>query len=107
MKRKQPRAPLSLLSQGPIEVEDLALRDTLAAERTALANERTLLSYIRTALGLLAGSVTLIHFVDIGWLRVLGWVLLPTGPMLLGIGLWRFWRVRTILVGRPRKTSKE
>lgn len=73
---------------------DLTLRDQLALDRTVLANERTLLAYVRTALALLAGGVTLLHFVDEPWAVVLGVVALPLSVVVGGYGAWRFRAVR-------------
>ncbi len=74
--------------------EDLILRDVLALERTALANERTLLAYVRTGLALLGGSIGLIHFVGIGWVEVIGWITLPSAPVVFAVGARRFFQVR-------------
>ena len=77
-----------------IAPEALTLRDRLAAERTVLANERTLLAYVRTALGLLAGGAGLVHFVETEWALLVGWALIGASPLVLGVGAYRFLRVR-------------
>jgi len=74
--------------------EDLTLRDQLALDRTVLANERTLLAYFRTALALLAGGVTLLHFVDATWAVVLGGAALPLAAVVTAAGVARYLRVR-------------
>ena len=73
---------------------DLTLRDQLALDRTVLANERTLLAYVRTALALMAGGLTLLHFVDTTWAAVLGGGALPLSVVVGVYGAWRFARTR-------------
>lgn len=77
-----------------VPADDLILRDRLALDRTELANERTLLAYARTALALLAGGVTLLHFVDAAWAVALGSVSLPLAAVVGAYGTARFLRVR-------------
>jgi putative membrane protein len=77
-----------------VDPEKLVLGDRLALDRTVLANERTFLAYVRTALALLVGGASLIHFFDIAWAQITGWCLLPSAPLLLITGLWRYRRVR-------------
>ena len=72
----------------------LTLRDRLALDRTVLANERTLLAYLRTALALLAGGVTLLHFVDTAWALVVGWAAIPLAALIGVVGAVRFASVR-------------
>ena len=85
------------------DADQLILRDMLAIDRTVLANERTLLAYIRTALALLVGGVTLIHFFDLHSARILGYTMLPFGPVALIIGTWRYRRVNAHLRLGSRK----
>ena len=73
---------------------DLTLRDQLALDRTVLANERTLLAYLRTALALVAGGLTLLHFVDAAWAAVIGGAALPLSVVVGAYGAWRFTRTR-------------
>lgn len=74
--------------------EDLMLRDLLAMDRTILANERNLLAYIRTSLGFMIAGATLIHFFDILFLQIAGWVLIPIGASFLLIGIRRYRAVK-------------
>jgi putative membrane protein len=73
--------------------DETFLRDVLAIDRTVLANERTLLAYFRTMLALLAGAVTIMHFLDGWWVVPLGVTLLAAGPVLFGVGVRRYLRV--------------
>ena len=75
-------------------VEDLILRDLLAADRTVLANERTLLSYVRTAMAFAGAGTALIHFFDSYAIEVLGWCMVPVAVVILLIGLRRYWTTR-------------
>lgn len=77
--------------------DPLPLRDRLALDRTVLANERTLLAHVRTALGLLAAGAGLIHFLDDPVTMALGWTLAGLAPLSLGVGVWRFVRMRARL----------
>jgi putative membrane protein len=70
------------------------LRDVLAIDRTILANERTLLSYFRTMLALLATGGGLIQFVDAPWAIPAGVASVVSAPLLFGIGIWRYRRVK-------------
>jgi putative membrane protein len=88
------------------EREDTLLRDVLAIDRTILANERTLLAYFRTMLALLAGGVTIMHFLEDWWVNPLGWVLVAVGPALFAIGLRRYFRVNRHLRRQRHDLSK-
>jgi putative membrane protein len=74
-----------------VDPERMILRDHLAYDRTVLANERTLLAYVRTAIAVLAAGGALIEvFTEIRYLRVLGWMLLALGVLVLVLGVRRF-----------------
>lgn len=74
--------------------EDMILRDFLAVDRTDLANERTFLAYMRTFIGLLVSGVGLIKFVDDKLLINVGYCLAALSPIILLLGLYRFFRIR-------------
>lgn len=74
--------------------EEMILRDFLAVDRTDLANERTLLAYMRTFIGLLVSGIGLIKFVDNKFLIVVGYCLFGISPIILILGLYRFFRIR-------------
>ena len=76
------------------------LRDQLAADRTHLANERTLLAYIRTALAMVGAGAGLLHFFQTPASRLSGGLLIGTGIIGLGIGIWRFRTVQRHIGGR-------
>ena len=77
------------------EKPDTLVRDTLARRRTELANERTLLSYIRTALGFVIVGVPALWWMELPGIQFLGVVSLVTGAGFLGVGVWRFFTVKT------------
>jgi putative membrane protein len=80
-------------------VEDMVLRERLAAERTHLANERTLLAYARTSLAFLVSGVSGVHLLGTGFFRAIAWIFVALGPVLLAVGTWRFMRFRRALRG--------
>jgi putative membrane protein len=72
----------------------LPLTDRLALERNRLANERTLLAYIRTFLSFVVAGVSLIQFFEVRVFIVLGFILIPSGFLILLSGVYRYIRVR-------------
>ncbi len=89
--------------------DDPILRDVLAIDRTILANERTILAYFRTMLALVAAGASLIHFIEAWWALPAGVVLLASGPVLFGFGVWRYRRVNRDLrrVRESTRTKRE
>ncbi|MFD1143143.1 DUF202 domain-containing protein [Larkinella insperata] len=84
----------------------LTLTEILAADRTRLANERTLLAYVRTALALIISGTGFSQYLETPWLRTVFIVFIPTGVLILLLGLLRFWQRRKVLdryseTGRP------
>ncbi|NLB60010.1 MAG: DUF202 domain-containing protein [Lentisphaerae bacterium] len=80
-------------SYEKFKAAELILRDELALSRTELANERTLLAYLRTALMLLVSGVTFLHFMERGYLLMIGMACIPLG---LGIGLYGYIHFRSM-----------
>ncbi|MBP3872039.1 MAG: DUF202 domain-containing protein [Faecalicoccus sp.] len=80
------------------EVKDqdgLTIRDILAFHRTELASERTLLSYFRTFIGLEGAAAGLVKlFSDVAWSRPIARILMVLGPIILVIGLVRYFRLK-------------
>ncbi|WP_038528274.1 DUF202 domain-containing protein [Formosa agariphila] len=75
----------------------LITRDWLAIERTKLANERTFLAYFRTFMVFLGTGLTIIKmhmFEKVEWFGV---VLVIMAPIVLGIGIFRLLKVRSII----------
>jgi putative membrane protein len=70
--------------------EELIVRDSLAADRTALANERTFLAYVRTALAIAAAGGSLIHFLESMVWDLLGVLLLLVAMFTLAWGIYQF-----------------
>lgn len=77
--------------------EELILRDHLAVDRTILANERTFLAYIRTALYLIAAGATFIHIFEEVAVVAVGWLFLPSGILMLIIGIRRYRRMKEVI----------
>lgn len=85
--------------------DTLILRDELAIDRTLLANERTLLSYLRFAVTLFIAGVSIIHFSNEEWFRVLGIACIPTGVITGIVGVARYRRMHQSIV-RIRNQSE-
>lgn len=68
--------------------------DRLAIERTKLANERTFLAYFRTFLVFFSSGIAIIKLPSLSRIRFIGYALLAIAPILLFIGLHRFYHTR-------------
>ncbi len=73
---------------------DLSKTDQLAIERTRLANERTFLAYFRTFIVLLSSAVAILKLDVLQEIRELGYALVIISPILLLIGIARFFYMR-------------
>ena len=73
---------------------DLIVRDWLAIDRTNLANERTFLAYFRTFVVILSSAVAILKVEVLSELEGLGIFLLILSPIILAVGLFRFFYVR-------------
>lgn len=81
-------------SQKNKEKVILSTTDLLAVGRNKLANERTMLAYIRTFLSFVVAGVSLIQFFDVRIFILLGYGLLPTGFLILIVGIVRCHRIQ-------------
>lgn len=73
--------------------------DLLAIERTKLANERTFLAYFRTFIVLLSSAIAIIKLEVLEEIRFLGFGLFVISPMVLLVGVLRFFYVKKHLKG--------
>lgn len=73
--------------------------DALAMERTRLANERTFLAYFRTSIVFLSSGFAIIKINALEEIMDLGYFLIILAPIMLTVGLARFYYVK-------RKLSK-
>lgn len=73
---------------------ELKTTDWLAIERTKLANERTFLAYFRTSVIFLATGLSLEKIELLDEVKFLGIWLILLAPLLFGLGLYRFLRVK-------------
>jgi len=73
---------------------ELSLTDTLALDRTRLANERTFLAYFRTFIVFLSSGFAILKLEILEDIALLGYILLAIAPMLLIIGITRFFYVK-------------
>ncbi len=73
---------------------ELILRDQLAIDRTRLANERTFLAYFRTFIVILSSGVAILKLEILEDIKNLGYFFLIISPLILLIGLFRFFYVR-------------
>lgn len=83
--------------QTPLQNADL-----LSLERNKLSNERTLLSYSRTFLSFAVAGVSLIQFFKDQAFVFLGYALIPIGCIIMGIGIYRYFKTRKRLIDIPR-----
>ena len=77
-----------------MEENKLILRDLLALERTRLANERTFLAYFRTFIVFLSSGLAIIKLEILQEIEYLGYFLIGMAPILLLIGIARFYYVK-------------
>ncbi len=82
---------------------DLILRDELAIDRTNLSNERTFLAYMRAAITLIIAGLTFVHFVQTGYLHVVGFLCLPGGIFAGAFGYIRYARMKRMIEAARRK----
>lgn len=73
---------------------ELSNNDLLAIDRTKMANERTFLAYFRTFIVFLSSAVAIIKLEVLQEIIFLGYALLMVSPILLLIGIWRFFRMK-------------
>jgi putative membrane protein len=72
----------------------LSRTDVLAIERTRLANERTFLAYFRTFIVFLSSGFAILKVSALKEIEAVGYFLLGIAPVLLIIGLVRFFYVK-------------
>ena len=76
---------------------ELSKTDALAVERTRLANERTFLAYFRTSIVFLSSGFAIIKIDALRDITDIGYFLLIIAPILLLIGVIRFFYVKNHL----------
>ncbi len=74
--------------------KELTTAERLAIERTKLANERTFLAYFRTFLVFFSSGIAIIKLPSLSRISFIGYALLAIAPLLLFIGIHRFYRTR-------------
>ncbi len=83
----------------------LILRDELAIDRTLLANERTVIAYLRGAVTLVIAGMTFMHFIENGFLRYIGLIIIPLGIVVGIFGTLRYNKLNKRLIA-IRKQNK-
>ena len=73
---------------------DMNKTDFLALERTRLANERTFLAYFRTFIVFLSSGIAIVKISALQEISIIGYFLLVISPILLLIGVSRFFYVK-------------
>jgi len=71
--------------------------EQLAALRTALANERTFLAYFRSFIVTLSSGLAILKLDMLSSLKTLGIILTVVAPIMLLIGIFRFFYVKNKL----------
>ena len=82
-----------------MEDKPISRTDLLAIERTRLANERTFLAYFRTFIVLLSSAIAITKLEVLEEIRFLGYGLLVVSPIVLLVGVLRFFYVKKHLKG--------
>lgn len=73
---------------------NLSITDELAIDRTRLANERTFLAYFRTFIVILSSGLAILKMDLFEQIRNLGYFFVIIAPVLLIIGVSRFFYVK-------------
>lgn len=68
--------------------------DYLALERTRLANERTFLAYFRTFVVFVSSGIAVLKLSLFEEIRYLGYILMIISPIMLSLGIARFYYVK-------------
>jgi putative membrane protein len=82
-----------------MDTSEMNKTDLLAIERTKLANERTFLAYFRTFIVLLSSAIAILKLQVLEEIRFLGYALLVVSPLLLLVGVLRFFYMKKHLKG--------
>jgi len=82
-----------------MDTSEMNKTDLLAIERTKLANERTFLAYFRTFIVLLSSAIAILKLQVLEEIRFLGYALLVVSPLLLLVGILRFFYMKKHLKG--------
>ena len=77
-----------------MQKEKLITRDWLAIDRTRMANERTFLAYFRTFVVILSSGIAILKVEIFEELFGLGVFLVVVAPILLIIGIGRFFYIK-------------
>jgi putative membrane protein len=77
-----------------MEKVDLKRNDILAIDRTRLANERTFLAYFRTFIVFLSSGFAILKLPQLQEIAEIGYFLVILAPLLLLIGVVRFFYVK-------------
>ena len=77
-----------------METPNLTLNEALTVEMTNLANERSLLAYMRTFVVFLSSGIAILKIELFKDLILVAYVLLSLSPILLIIGIIRFFQVK-------------
>jgi putative membrane protein len=85
----------------------LSRADLLAVQRTVLANERTFLAYFRTGAALLTSGVAIQSIDFFASMRGFAQLLLWCAPLVLLVGVSRFFVVRRQIRAIAQPTSSE
>ena len=77
-----------------MDKSELSRTDVLAIERTRLANERTFLAYFRTFIVFVSSGFAILRISALREIEMVGYMLLIISPVLLIVGIARFFYVR-------------
>ncbi len=72
----------------------LTLSEKLTIEMTYLSNERSFLAYVRTVMVFLSSGVAIMEIKTLYEYRIIAYILLSISPIILIIGIYRFFSVK-------------
>ena len=78
--------------------KSLSLNEQMAVANSILANERTLLAWERTSFSFMVAGVTFIRFFNHTFTTILGWFFFPLGISVLLIGIYRYIRMKHLIL---------
>lgn len=87
--------------------QERTLRDYLAIDRTILANRRTLLAFVRTGIYFVFTGLVILNTPALEDFFVYSLPLFGIGVLVIGVGLWSYFRVKRRVSNSYQRPQKE